>query len=227
MAITISMEIYVAPIRPQQTYTQGYWYAVIAAVLYCVCSMLLMVNMLGYFLGHYPQHFNLTDSQRTLILQTMLFFIWLAGGAGVFSQVESLNGNGADSWSYVNALYFCDVTILTVGFGDLYPHSDAGRGLVFPYSVGGIIMLGLMISSITKFASELGTDKVLQRHVERSRSRTIGRTVTTSLELRERERYAAGDRPTISGPIDPVDRSLTLRIVDNKEDAKVGCSVNE
>lgn len=88
-------------------------------------------------------------------------------------------------------------------------------------------MLGLMISSITKFASELGTDKVLQRHVERSRSRTIGRTVTTSLELRERERYAAGDRPTISGPIDPVDRSLTLRIVDNKEDAKVGCSVNE
>lgn len=49
--------------------------------------MILMVNMLGYFLGHYPQHFDLDDDQRTLILQTMMFFFWLAGGAAVFSKV--------------------------------------------------------------------------------------------------------------------------------------------
>lgn len=155
----------------------------------------------------------------------MMFFLWLAGGAAVFSKVESDNGLGLFDWSYVNSLYFCDVTILTVGFGDLYPTSDAGRGLVFPYSVGGIIMLGLVISSITKFASELGTNNVLQKHVERSRSRTIGRAVTSSLELEERERehLAEGIRPTISGPFDPVDRSKSaLRIVDNKQDAKVG-----
>ncbi len=36
-------------------------------------------------------------------------------------------------------LYFCDVTILTVGFGDIVPSNDIGRGLVFPYSVGGIM----------------------------------------------------------------------------------------
>lgn len=65
--------------------------------------MALMVNMLGYFLGHYSQHFELSDEQRNLILQTMMFFIWLAGGAGVFAKV-----NG---WQYVDALYFCDVRI--------------------------------------------------------------------------------------------------------------------
>lgn len=174
--------------------------------------------MLGYFLGHYPQQFNLTDSQRTLILQTMLFFIWLAGGAGVFSKIE---GNSPDfDWTYVNSLYFCDVTILTVGFGDLYPTSNAGRGLVFPYSVGGIIMLGLMISSITKFAAELGADKVLQKHVEKSRTRTIGRTVTSSMELRNRENIAR-DLNLISLPMNPVDRSMTLRIADDKDAAKV------
>ena len=64
--------------------------------------MALMVNMLGYFLGHYPQHFELSDEQRNLILQTMLFFIWLAGGAGVFAKVDP-------GWQYVDALYFCDV----------------------------------------------------------------------------------------------------------------------
>lgn len=35
--------------------------------------------MLGYFLGQYPPDFALTESQRTLIIQTMLFFVWLAG----------------------------------------------------------------------------------------------------------------------------------------------------
>ncbi|KAL1305373.1 hypothetical protein AAFC00_002267 [Neodothiora populina] len=219
MAITISMDVYVAPMRPQQTYTQGFWYAVIAAVLYMVASMLLMINMLGYFLGHYPQQFNLTDSQRTLILQTMLFFIWLAGGAGVFSTIETKYGNGDIPWSYVNALYFCDVTILTVGFGDLYPTSDTGRGLVFPYSVGGIVMLGLMISSITKFASELGQDKVLQKHVERSRTRTVGRAVTTSIELQERERVLSS-RPVIPGPLPVPQQGTPLRIIDNKEELK-------
>ena len=120
------MNKYVPPHRDDQTYSQGFWHAIIAAVLYLVSSMLLMVNMQGYFFGHYPQHFELTDEQRNLILQSMMFFIWLAGGAGIFARVEG--------WSFVDSLYFCDVTILTVGFGDLHPNGDVGRGLVFPYA---------------------------------------------------------------------------------------------
>ena len=90
------MNQYVPPVGPGQTYSQGFWHAVIAAVLYLLASMMLMVNMLGYFLGHYPQHFDLTDEQRNLILQTMMFFLWLAGGAGVYSNVIG--------WQYVDAL---------------------------------------------------------------------------------------------------------------------------
>lgn len=51
-------------------------------------AVLLMVNMLGYFLGHYPQNFDLSDEQRSLILQTIIFFVWLGGGAGVFTHLE-------------------------------------------------------------------------------------------------------------------------------------------
>ena len=204
------MNQFVPPIRPQQSYTQGFWYAVIAAIFYLICSMLLMVNMLGYFLGHYPQRFNLTDSQRTLILQTMLFFVWLAGGAGVFSLVESKYGQGLFNWSYVNALYFCQVTVLTVGFGDLFTTSTVGRGLVMPYAVGGIIMLGLIVTSLTTFASELGEDNIVQKHIERSRTRTIGRSFTSSIELKNREEIVMGLRPTISRPFDPVNRSIAF-----------------
>jgi hypothetical protein len=98
--------------------------------------------MLGHFLGHYPDNFALSDSQRTLILQTMVFFIWLGGGAAVFMKIEEDSGQ---DWEYADSLYFCDVTVLTVGFGDFYPTTKLGRGIVFPFSVGGIITLALNI----------------------------------------------------------------------------------
>ena len=169
--------------------------------------MLLMVNMLGYILGHYPQHFELSDEQRNLILQTMMFFIWLAGGGGIFARVSG--------WTFVDALYFCDVTILTVGFGDFHPINDLGRGLVFPYSVGGIVILGLMVSSIRQFAKELSRDNVVRSHVERRRVRTMERSVSTSFELEERQAHLAkaldkGSRPTISEPYNIKARSVTF-----------------
>ncbi|KAL9596099.1 MAG: hypothetical protein Q9179_004744 [Wetmoreana sp. 5 TL-2023] len=179
IGITSCMNKYVPPQRPEQTYSQGFWHAIIAAVLYLLSSMALMVNMLGYFLGHYPRHFELSDEQRNLILQTMMFFIWLAGGAGVFTRIDP-------GWQYVDALYFCDVTILTVGFGDFHPLNDTSRGLTFPYSVGGIIILGLMVSSIQKFAQEISHDKIVKTHAERRRIRTINRSVSNTVELEQR-----------------------------------------
>ena len=209
------MNEHVPPIRPQQTYSQGFWHAIIAAALYLFSSMILMVNMLGYFLGHYPQHFELNEEQRNLILQTMMFFIWLAGGGGIFAKVCV--------WSYVDALYFCDVTILTVGFGDFAAPNNVGRGLVFPYSVGGIIILGLVVSSIRRFALELGHDKVIKHHVERRRVRTIGRSLTGSSELQERERqkkkmFHDGRRPIISAPVELQNRSVTFNNDNDKSD---------
>ena len=200
MGITISMNEFVPPQRPGQTYSQGFWHAVIAAILYLVSSMILMLNMLGYFLGHYPQHFELSDDQRNLILQTMLFFIWLAGGAAVFAKSEG--------WSFVDSLYFCDVTVLTVGFGDFHPTNDLGRGLVFPYSVGGIIILGLMVSSIRGFAQELGSRHVVMSHVEKQRNDTIRRTATTEIEFEQmrfhhRARRRKDHHASISAPSNP------------------------
>lgn len=73
--------------------------------------------------------------------------------------------------------------ILTVGFGDLYPTSNVGRGIVFPYSIGGIIMLGLVVSSISKFAKELGSENVVRRHREKVRIRTKARATTDDLPV--------------------------------------------
>jgi potassium channel subfamily K len=208
IAITICMNTYEPPIRPEQGYTQGFWYAIAAAAFYTICSMILMVNMLGYFLGHYPENFALSDSQRTLILQTMAFFIWLGGGAAVFAKLEQ--DAGEVSWRFADALYFCDVTILTVGFGDLVPTTDVTRGIVFPYSVGGTIILALIVSSLYTAVRELGDEKIVQKHADRMRERVAERTVTNSFDLRHREREAHHlirkrklGFPKISAPSEP------------------------
>jgi potassium channel subfamily K, other eukaryote len=199
IGITSAMNLYVPP-GPDGVYSQGFWHAIIAACLYMFCSMILMVNMWGYFLGHYPQHFTLTDEQRNLILQTMMFFLWLAGGAAVFARTS-------DQWQFADALYFCDVTILTVGFGDYYAPNDVTRGLVFPFSVGGIIILGLMVSSIHKFAGELSKDNVVRKHMETNRQRTLTRAISApeepqrAIDPEKTIDWRTGHRPSISRPI--------------------------
>jgi potassium channel subfamily K len=212
IGITAAMDIYTPPIRPQETYHQGFWYAIFAAVLYMICFLILMVNMLGHIRGHYPQTFALCDSHRTLILQTMLFFIWLAAGGAVFSYIETHYGGGAFVWSFANALYFCEVTILTVGFGDIYPTNNFSRGLMLPYAVGGIVMLGLVVSSLTTFATDLGSVNIVKKHTEHNRNKTVGRTVTSSTEYLDRQSASPSGRPHISAPFNAVDTSAATRI---------------
>ncbi|KAI0600957.1 hypothetical protein F4775DRAFT_608043 [Biscogniauxia sp. FL1348] len=178
IAITASVSIYLPAEYPGQTYSQGFWHAVMASVTYMFGAVMLMANLTGYLLGHYPQNFALDDDQRTLILQTMMFFIWLAGGAAVFSRLEG--------WSFANALYYCDVSVLTIGYGDFAPSTDTGRGFFFVYELIGITQLGLVISRISRYMSSISTDKIIKKHQARAREDTVGRTVTSEKELRER-----------------------------------------
>lgn len=76
-------------------------------------------------------------------------------------------------------LYFCDATILTIGYGDLVPTDDIGRGLVFPYSVIGTVMLGLVIASFTRFLADLGENKVIKHHAEKKRIQALQEANTT------------------------------------------------
>lgn len=176
------MHIYIPPVPPNQVFSQGYWSAVIAAVLYFVLAVMLMINMLGYVLGHYPQHFALTDDQRTLILQTTSFMIWLAIGGAIFQQLIDI--------SFSDALYFSDVTVLTLGYGDITAQTSVARGLVFPYAVIGIIILALIVASISRFAQEVTNANVVKAHLHRRREQVLERSIAIDEEY-ERTRDGA------------------------------------
>ena len=94
-----------------------------------------------------------------------------------------------------------------LGFGDLVATTDLGRGLLFPYSVGGIITLALIVSSLYRAAQELGEDHIVQKDLRRRREQALQLTATNSEDYRHRQRQlirrGTFGRLKISAPSEP------------------------
>lgn len=140
------------PENDGRIYSQGYFYGTFAAGLYFIIASMMVVTAWGAAKGHYSREFKLTTSQRTLMLQTIVFFIYLLGGSAVYATIEG--------WKFLDAVYWADYTLLTIGIGNFAPTTHLGRGLLFPYAVGGIVVLGLIISSIRTLMLEHGRQKM-------------------------------------------------------------------
>ncbi|KAK2594691.1 hypothetical protein QQS21_007600 [Conoideocrella luteorostrata] len=158
-------------LNPPEDYvwSQAFYYGIWAAILYFVDASLMVVTFWGASSGHYAKDFNLTPSQRTLMLQTILLLMYLLLGALIFSEIEG--------WNYLDGVYWADVTLFTVGFGDFAAVTTLGRALLLPYALIGVISLGLVISSIRSMILERGRRRVDARMEEKNRRRII-RTMT-------------------------------------------------
>ena len=53
-----------------------------------------------------------------------------------------------EGWTVVDALYFCVVTLATVGFGDLHPTSEPGRLFTIGYIIVGVGIIAAFISQL-------------------------------------------------------------------------------
>ncbi|KAM5347565.1 hypothetical protein ACJ41O_007389 [Fusarium nematophilum] len=146
-------------------WSQAFYYGIWAAILYFIDASLMAATFWGALTGRYRKDFILTLSQRTLMLQTIMFLTYLLLGAYVFSQVEG--------WNYLDAVYWTIVTLFTVGFGDYYPNTTLARALLIPYALTGIITLGLVISSVRSLMLERGRRCVAARMDDRKRRKMI------------------------------------------------------
>ncbi|KAI0477760.1 hypothetical protein GGR56DRAFT_424839 [Xylariaceae sp. FL0804] len=154
-------------LQPEIDYvwSQAFYYAIFSAILYFIVASLMVVTVWGAEAGHYPQDFELSTSQRTLMLQTIVFLGYLLLGALVFSHIEG--------WNYLDGVYWADVTLFTVGFGDFYPQTNLGRGLLIPFALVGITSFGLVIGSIRSFMLDKGKSKLDARMLEKKRRQFI------------------------------------------------------
>ncbi|KAK4697341.1 hypothetical protein P7C71_g730, partial [Lecanoromycetidae sp. Uapishka_2] len=154
--------------------TQAFYYAIFAAGLYFIIASLMVFTVYGAWKGHYAKEFKLSISQRTLMLQTISFMIYMVGGAGVYAKIEG--------WMFLDALYFTNYTLLTIGIGDYAPQTHLGRGLLFPYAIGGVVILGLVIGSIRSLVLERGRKKLGSRMLEKKREITLKRMLKNDKE---------------------------------------------
>jgi voltage-gated potassium channel len=72
---------------------------------------------------------------------------------GILLAIGSAFYRTIEGWSWLDSLYFCTVTLATVGYGDLTPTTDLGKAFAIIY-----IFLGLGL--IASFASMLAKDRL-------------------------------------------------------------------
>jgi len=83
----------------------------------------------------------------------MIFFI----SSGLFFYVES--GLNPNVHNFGDAFYFTVVALTTVGFGDIIPHSEAGKWVTILMIFSGIILIPWQVSLIVKEWMRMGTKK--------------------------------------------------------------------
>ena len=79
-------------------------------------------------------------------------------GTGFYVLVEG--------WSVVDAVYFCTMSLATVGYGDVVPESDFAKLFTVVYVLAGI---GILVAFFSALAA-----KTLALQAERRRARGLG-----------------------------------------------------
>ncbi|EKE41099.1 hypothetical protein ENUP19_0284G0084 [Entamoeba nuttalli] len=112
-------------------------------VLYLDC--LLSEALVYFWVGENQKLFHIVDkiSNTIVFLLSLLYF-----SASIFHLLEGFNPSNSFH-QFHNCFYFCVVTIVTVGFGDMYPQTSLGRiyctlyilafFFIFPMRLGQII----------------------------------------------------------------------------------------
>ncbi len=108
------------------------------------------------------------------LLITLIFFIIIP--AAIFVAVE-----GSDEWSYLNSVYYCFVTLTTVGFGDFLPGTDGSRisdnvALIGLYRIITAVWVWIGLALLATLISELqglfeGISKAIHKYNVRRRKK--------------------------------------------------------
>jgi len=75
--------------------------------------------------------------------------------------------HGVEHWSWLDSLYFCIVTLGTIGYGDFTPKTDIGKGFTIVYVILGLGILAGFFSLVGQHSIETA------RHLAEVRSAKV------------------------------------------------------
>lgn len=162
--------------------SEGYHFATFTVFFYFACALIQSVNFLGYTLKKYPPVFNLSRRQRSLMMFIICFTIWQAIGtiAMAFLIEDILFGN---------SLYFCTVSILTIGYGNIVPVTLAAKGFDLFFCFVGIILVGLIVAMIRQVVLTSAAPCIFWHRIEIARQKLIKELESESTVLSSEEAF--------------------------------------
>jgi voltage-gated potassium channel len=123
-----------------------------------------MIQLILVFAGFwFGLRSHIKDARFQALLVNVIAMLLI--GSIFYHQVEG--------WSLFDSLYFCVITLCTVGYGDFTPQTTLGRGFTIFYVLFGI---GLIVTFVSYFADRAVSRR--EEHIIRRR----GTTPNTELE---------------------------------------------
>lgn len=101
--------------------------------------------------------------QRSYRIVAAFALIALSGGAVFYHLVEKL--------SWLNAFYFCTVTLTTVGYGDIVPRTNAGKIFTTFYIIIGVGILATFASLFIRHAVARREFRMVKKESQKARNK--------------------------------------------------------
>jgi len=93
-----------------------------------------------------PRRRILTDTRQNLwaiLLLMAIVLTYVLASAALIWRFETLQ-----QWSYSESVYFTVINVTTVGFGDYFPKTTAGRSLACVNALIGVLFFGLLVAVV-------------------------------------------------------------------------------
>lgn len=89
-------------------------------------------------------------------------FLWAIGAL----LIGTLVYHWLEGWSYLDALYFCVISLATVGYGDLAPTTPLAKIFTIIYVINGIVILLALFDRIRAVRSRLTESGASRRQTD-------------------------------------------------------------
>lgn len=113
---------------------------------------LLRLARLATFLAEATRETRRLLYRHKLHYSLFVTLVAVVGAAGLTYALEEQEGATIDS--FADALWWASTTVTTVGYGDTYPVTPAGRAVAVVLMVAGITMFGLITANLAAFLLE-------------------------------------------------------------------------
>jgi voltage-gated potassium channel len=160
---------------------------------------LLQASRLAAFVGTGIGHAHAIIRRRGLHYVVGLVIAIMLAAAGLEVAFEA-HAKGSNIHTYGDALWWAAVTVTSVGYGDQYPVTVAGRAVAVVLMITGIALFGVVAASIASYFVEQDQD----RRVEARMDEILAALHRLEARLDAAERRPVATLPGPPAPLDPV-----------------------